>query len=450
MAGMVDCSNLRMAKSLRIFIAGAGMAIAVPADPDAIAQARMEHPAALDGASYAVIAPTYSGAGGTTSFIRLFNGGATPSTFVITVIGSPSGAVYGTGKYVVAPFASPQYPLQAILNQASAGDLVNGDTSYSLYIQDNDGASGFQHVAYNGLNGFFENVSACKTNLNTALGGTSTAAFLPNIHTSVLANYPDEITIHNASNAPSTYSITAFNQNSGAVLRETTAASQMTFVVGPNATRTLPEADFERQVGWSPLPNQPHINLQIAEASGKPLNAVLGVVIHNSVLAADISMTAFCAVGAPVAAAAAANDIGPGKLDGLLNKPAVGPNSYVSLKSVSAILNGAFPSVAISAAVASFDSSVVSAADTAKITAIDDQQNTVTVTSYRGGQAVMQNTYYVVAYTTAAGGGLLLNTASGFSTALSLSILNGEGVSLLGFAYNGGNLTQGASFTATP
>ena len=164
-------------------------------------------------------------------------------------------------------------------------------------------------------------------------------------------------------------------------------------------------------------------------------------------------MANFCAVGALVTGTAdAGGGVGPGHLDGLLSGSSVGVNSYVSLKSVSAILSGAFPNAILSSVTTSLgaDGSLVANGETARITAVDDLLNTVTISSYRGGEVLGQTTYYIVGYSSAAGGALLLNSATSYATALSLSILNGEGLSLIGFAYGGGSLTQVASFTATP
>ena len=52
--------------------------------------------APLYGRNYAVLAPVFTGADGNLSFVRLANDNATASTFIVTVVGSPSGKVYGS------------------------------------------------------------------------------------------------------------------------------------------------------------------------------------------------------------------------------------------------------------------------------------------------------------------------------------------------------------------
>ena len=87
-----------------------GNAPSAPASGAAAAKtaAAVEKPQAVNGALYAVIAPTYNGTGGTSSYIRLFNGGAATATFSVTMVGSPSGSNYGTANIQVPTRASPQ------------------------------------------------------------------------------------------------------------------------------------------------------------------------------------------------------------------------------------------------------------------------------------------------------------------------------------------------------
>src|SRR5262249_35676852 len=52
--------------------------------------------APLNGAGFAQIAPAFDGSDGNLSFVRLDNGGPATTTFGVTVVGSPSGSIYGT------------------------------------------------------------------------------------------------------------------------------------------------------------------------------------------------------------------------------------------------------------------------------------------------------------------------------------------------------------------
>ena len=172
------------------------------------AGASLERPqaaATLNGNYYNVIAPTFNGSDGNTSFIRLGNSGTAATTFTVTVVGSPSGVVYGAGQLQVPAAASPQYSLAQILTTASAGALTGGDTSYALYMQDPDSYLSYQHVIYNGGNQFFENVSSCHYASNNDYALLNTLLY--NVHTSQLAAYPAQIYIHNFATSSNTFRI---------------------------------------------------------------------------------------------------------------------------------------------------------------------------------------------------------------------------------------------------
>ena len=111
--------------------------------------------AGLYGRNYAVVAPISTGADGNVSFLRLINDTASASTFAVSVVGSPSGRVYGTASIQAPAGASPQYAIATILSLANAGALSGGDTGYALYLQDADQV-GFQHVIFSAASGFFE------------------------------------------------------------------------------------------------------------------------------------------------------------------------------------------------------------------------------------------------------------------------------------------------------
>lgn len=249
--------------------------------------------AALNGSLYAVIAPTYTGAGGTTSFIRLFNGGSAATTFSVTVQGSPSGNTYGTATISIPVRASQQFSLSQILSQANAGALTGGDTNYSLYIQNPEPSAGYQHVIFNGGNNFFENVSSCKNLLNQSIAAVVASAALINVHTSRLAAFPSQVEIHNYFNGPVTYRLTVIAARTG-VIRGTLNVN-----IGANETRVLTMSSIESQVNWQPGEGEEHANIVVTDPSGAAPNVMLSQSIVNQALAANISMSTACAVNAP-------------------------------------------------------------------------------------------------------------------------------------------------------
>ena len=102
--------------------------------------------------------------------------------------------------------ASPQYPLSTIVSDAHAAALNGGDVSYSLYIQNPEPTSGYQHVTYNGVTNLFDNASVCATLLNQAITSVSNSLVMTNVHTTTLSGFPATVDIHNYWNAMGTYS----------------------------------------------------------------------------------------------------------------------------------------------------------------------------------------------------------------------------------------------------
>jgi hypothetical protein len=288
---------------------GPGVGIERPATFPAPSASGVEKPAALNGTLYAVIAPAYHNPSSTESYIRLFNGGSTTSTFSVTVVGSPSGQNYGTANIQVPRSASPQYSLTQIRTLANAGGLRPGDDRFSLYIQNPEPTAGYQHVIYNAQTTFFENASVCANLLNQAIAAAGfNTAVLTNVHTSRLASYPSEVTLHNYWNAPVTYRVTVIDNNTGAVL-----GTPVNIQTAANASYAMPMSFFEAQAGVTPNASQSHVNLFVTDPTGGPAYNVLGQGIVNQASNAQINMSTVCAVNA---ALNSGGGIGGGGLNG--------------------------------------------------------------------------------------------------------------------------------------
>ena len=276
-----------------------GTAPPAPANgaPAASTAAAFEKPQAVNGVLYAVIAPTYNGTGGTSSYIRLFNGGAATATFSITAVGSPSGTTKGSGTLQVPTRASIQFTMADVLT-ATAAAALGSDTSYSFYLQSTEPTAGYQHVTFNTVNLFFENISSCKYALNHTIQSVVNSQVLINIHTSLLPTYPSQIQIHNFYNAPVTYTATVIESRSGNI------KGTRPVTIAANATYIGPFSDFETAVGWTPVGAELHANLVITDPAGVAPNVQLSqLIINQSVQNALVNMSPSCAVNAPVVAA---------------------------------------------------------------------------------------------------------------------------------------------------
>jgi len=210
------------------------------------ALAEPERPQAVLGSLYTVIGPVFRGdpgSGNNTSYIRFGHAQATASTLLITVVGSPSGRVYGTTNLTLPPLAIPQYSYSDILDAANADDLNGGDDNLFFYVRKTtpSHAWGFQHVIFNNDNLFFENVGVCTWDSSYEYSAINRV--LPHIHTSLVGGYPSQVFIHNYYNANLTFQMVLTNVNTGEVV------GNKSFILGPNATVFAPMSYFEEQFG---------------------------------------------------------------------------------------------------------------------------------------------------------------------------------------------------------
>jgi len=241
-----------------------------------------ERQSALDGTQYEVLTPIYTGSAGNISYVRLFASTQATTTFTITVVGSPSGHIYGTTQVQVPGLASPQYAVTTLLTMANATGFVSGDTSYALYFQTTSGTGAYLHVLYNSVTGFFENLTACK---NYLLPGNF--AYLINVDTSAIPNYPAQIFIQSAAATTATSQVAVIDANNGSII------GTFNMNIGANTVLVLPESFFEQSVGWTPSPSQYNVNLQFSNGSN---DLLVGQSVVNQQLSAYLNITAACSV----------------------------------------------------------------------------------------------------------------------------------------------------------
>jgi hypothetical protein len=240
--------------------------------------------APLYGRNYAVVAPIFTGADGNMSFLRLSNDAAETSTFIVTVVGSPSGKIYGAANIDVPGTSSPQYSVADVLSRANAAALAGGDTAYTFYLQDADPV-GFQHVIFNGASGFFENASVCQYDMAAA-----NLPIIRNVHTSRIAAYPAQISLHNYYNSSVTYQIQVLDSATGEVI------GNVPYQTAANSTYLIPESYFEQQLGWTPNSSQQHISLIFTAPGIAHAPAVVSDFIVNQKLGAYVNMSLTCSV----------------------------------------------------------------------------------------------------------------------------------------------------------
>jgi hypothetical protein len=269
--------------------------------------------APVDGALYAVIENAVDGTSGpVTSYVRFFDGMAATSTFSVLIIGAQTGTTYGQATSLQIPSgASIQYSLPQLLTLAgSTGGRANGDTSYTVYVQDPDAATGYQHVVYDGSSQFFENASVCGNGTLTAatLAG-SHSIVVTNAHTSSLSGFPSQVALHNYSTAAVTATVQLVDAGAlgsdGSTISATAGAviGQTTVQVPANTTVSKRVTDLQSAVNWTPSASQAHVNIVITGSSGSNPPLAVEHTVTESGSVDPINLTTACAVNDPTSAA---------------------------------------------------------------------------------------------------------------------------------------------------
>jgi hypothetical protein len=119
---------------------------------------------------------------------------------------------------------------------------------------------------------------------------SSLNGYLMNVHTSNLSAYPSSFYIHNYKPYAQAIKIYVIDARTGA-LRGTSS-----YVFGANETDSVAISRLERDIGWTPGPNDFHYNLLFANATTNTVTTglLLGQVIFNSGLSSYVNMSPYC------------------------------------------------------------------------------------------------------------------------------------------------------------
>jgi hypothetical protein len=257
--------------------------VAEPASP------QLEKPQVLDGSTYNVITPIFTGQDGNNSFLRFPNYEATIGTNLVTVVGATSGTVYGTATVAPQPHASIQLPIATILTLAGVNATTNPTSErVTLYVRNPALTAAYQHVIFNGTSGFFENMSACTYVNAKNYRYLNTAVF--NVHTTALADYPSFVTVHNFLNTPVTMIMDVYEAATGD-LKGTYTASTLA-----NTTYAIPFVTIQNEAGWSPTSAELHGNLIVRTPNNTSAALAVGQYIYNATLKTYVNMTTVCPI----------------------------------------------------------------------------------------------------------------------------------------------------------
>lgn len=257
--------------------------------PPAVGEDR-ERPAAVNGSTYTAVTPIFDGDEGNVSYIRLANVNDFAVTITVSVVGSPTGRLYGAAAFTIPPKASKQYAYTQVLQAAGVTGYVGEDNIFSFYLRSSEYRTGYQHIIFNGNNGFFENMSVCTwdpdfdyTGLNRAVG---------NVHTTneYMVEYPSIVMLHHYGATRGLYRADLYASETGE------HKGGFSFYVEANETFVIPMSWYMETAGWTPGPSESHANIIFDRLDGLQFEAIAGQAIYNARLGAYINMSQFCGI----------------------------------------------------------------------------------------------------------------------------------------------------------
>ncbi len=265
-----------------------------PAALPAASGAEIEKSQAVDGSTYTVVTPLFTGADGNNSFLRFPNYENSIGTNLVYAVGAVTGTLYGSTVVAPQPHASPQLPIATILTQAGVNATTNKtNEAVTLYIRNSASTAAYQHVIYNATSNFFENMSVCNYLNSTSRNYRYLNSAVFNVHTTQLASFPSYVTVHNYSNQPVLVAMDVYEAATGD-LKGTYSMSALA-----NTTYAIPFTTLQNEVGWSPFSTELHANIiartpNIASPGLPPL--VLGQYIYNESLKTYVNMSTVCPI----------------------------------------------------------------------------------------------------------------------------------------------------------
>lgn len=283
---------LCFAASLIAFQAAAEDPVEIPDQYRIVGPAtEKERPAALNGDAYTVVTPIFTGTEGNVSYLRLANLNSHAVTVTVTVVGSPTGRVYGAAAFTIPPIASKQYSYQQVLNQAGfITSYIGDDNTWSFYIRSSEDLTGFQHVIHNAYNKFFENMSVCTWDANFNYTGLNRA--LGNVHTTgpYMTEYPSAVMLHHYGAVRAIYRADVYASETGEL------KGGFNFYMNANESLIVPMSWYEDTVGWTPGETESHANIVFTRMDGPTFEAVPAHAVYNAELGAYLNMTQFCGI----------------------------------------------------------------------------------------------------------------------------------------------------------
>ncbi len=261
------------------------------AKPTATAAEGVERSQAIISGNWTVIPNTTPGALGNISFVRFPNANTlATATYTVRLIGDDTGRDYGTAIIDVPARASPQYSLQDLLSIARGGSFDPNDQNVSLYVRSSHYNTGYQHVYYNSVSDFFENMSVCS--YKSGYDYLSLMSGVVNLHTELLSSrFPGLVTIHNENPFSTTIRARIHESQTGRY------RGLLTFTALGNSTYVFTTDEILDELGLYLGGSVYHYNFIFDGDPTNPPNVLLShVVTNNRVASSVLNLTTICSI----------------------------------------------------------------------------------------------------------------------------------------------------------
>ena len=186
------------------------------------------------------------------SFLRFHNSGTSGGLVTVTVL-SPDGTRLGVWSKNFGAGSSPQFYIGTIEAEAVPPIDSGANSGYTLYV-DSPNAGHVQHVIWNPIAQSLMDMSGC------AAGLSSDTRQLINVHTTVLSGYPSYALVQNTGTVAAAPTFNVRDATNGQDLGTFTTSA----AIPPLGTALIPVSSAMEFLGYTPQPNQGHINLTLA------------------------------------------------------------------------------------------------------------------------------------------------------------------------------------------
>lgn len=246
----------------------------------------------INGNTFTVIAPLFEHDFGNVSYVRFSNPNLATASITVTIVGTPTGHMYGTALLTIPANASKQFAYTEVLHHAGVqrGGYIGGDEGFSFYVSADTDGNVYSHVIHNADNKFFENMSVCVW--RNDVDNTGLVRTVNNVHTTspYMVEYPSYIHFHHYGSSPAVYAARLYRSTDGAYM------GGFTFNMAPNASYLTSAQWYITGTAWRPTAAESHMNVRFSRNDGGEFQGIASHFVGNNALGAFVNMTQFCSI----------------------------------------------------------------------------------------------------------------------------------------------------------